>query len=276
MAPAARARLAPEQLIGAAVNVAEGVGAVALAFLGGLLVWTLLAPESAAPAPGRVPVQPALSPARLMIDRSVLWREDLFGGAAGGAVEETAPETTLNLTLFGVAAGVGDTPGVAIIRTPDNRQNAFREGAAIIAGVTLQRVLPDRVVISRDGAPETLFFPNARRPQADARSAAAPGPSSPAAALSPDALYGAMEVELATRNGAPVGLRIARALDPALLARAGLAEGDIVLEIAGRPLADVSSVADLFESLRGAASAEMVVDRGGAQIPLTLTFGTPQ
>ncbi|MFC7050294.1 type II secretion system protein N [Emcibacter nanhaiensis] len=78
------------------------------------------------------------------------------------AVEETAlteaRETNLDLELFGIRYSP-DGSGVAIIRTPDKQQGAFRAGDEIFDGVILNRVLEDRVAIERSGVLEVLTFP---------------------------------------------------------------------------------------------------------------------
>lgn len=66
-----------------------------------------------------------------------------------------APETTLNLKLFGLRAGDG---GSAIIQTPDNAQGVYRIGDTIISGVTLEDITPGYVVIARGGIRERLTF----------------------------------------------------------------------------------------------------------------------
>ena len=77
------------------------------------------------------------------------------------AVEDTAlaaaRETNLDLELFGIRYSP-DGDGVAIIRTPDKQQGAFRAGDEIFNGVVLNRVLEDRVAIERSGVLEVLTF----------------------------------------------------------------------------------------------------------------------
>ncbi len=255
-----------------AIAAAEAALAAALGVLAALLIWTLMAPESAAPAGGPLRAAgagPAAgAPAQ---DRSILWRADPFARGAGPVQqEEEAPETTLNLRLFGVVSGAGDTPGSAVIRTPDNRQNVFREGEEIIPGVSLDRVLPDRAIIVREGVQETLYFEGGPRPAAAAPDAA------PAVSFTAEGLYDALQFESVVRGDRIVGLRVVRAVNPEVAAAAGVAEGDILMEIAGRPLVEVSDYPGLFEALRDADSVDIVVERAGVQIPLTVMLGTPQ
>lgn len=66
-----------------------------------------------------------------------------------------APETTLNLKLFGRRAG---KDGTAILETSDRTQKVFRIGDEIMNGVTLKAVHPGYIVLSQGGRIERLTF----------------------------------------------------------------------------------------------------------------------
>jgi len=66
-----------------------------------------------------------------------------------------APETTLNLKLFGRRAG---SNGSAILETADRTQKVFRVGDEIMNGVILKAVNPDHIVLSQGGRIERLTF----------------------------------------------------------------------------------------------------------------------
>ena len=70
-------------------------------------------------------------------------------------VGEGAPETTLNLKLTGRTAGAN---GTAILRTPDNKEGNYRLGDEIVAGVTLEAVNKDFIVLDVDGEMQRLTF----------------------------------------------------------------------------------------------------------------------
>jgi type II secretion system protein C len=261
-----------------AVRAVEAAFVAGLAWIGGLLAWTLFAPESVAPiAPVAAPAA-ATAPAGAAIDRSILWRTRPFAPAGAPVPAGTAaPETTLNLRLAGVAAGVGATPGVAFILTPDNRQQAFVEGDTVINGVTLERVLTDHVTIRREGVLEALYLPRATPPGPGAQGPIAPESTAPAApALTAAQLYDAIQFEAVVREGQVAGMRLARAVDRAVVAAAGLAEGDVLIEIDGRALADIPDFVGAFEGRRGGESIAIVVERSGTRVPLTISFGAEQ
>lgn len=70
-------------------------------------------------------------------------------------VGEGAPETTLNLKLTGRTAGAN---GTVILRTPDNKEGNYRLGDEIVAGVTLEAVNKDFIVLDVDGEMQRLTF----------------------------------------------------------------------------------------------------------------------
>jgi len=69
---------------------------------------------------------------------------------------EMAPETTLNLRVFGMRADVSGESSSAIIQTPDNKQASYYIGDEIISGVTLETVEIDYVILNRGGTLERL------------------------------------------------------------------------------------------------------------------------
>jgi type II secretory pathway component PulC len=70
----------------------------------------------------------------------------------------TLPETDLALTLRAVF--VGEQQSSAIIENRDGIAQVIRAGSAIAPGITLTEVRSDRVVVTRNGRAEQLFFPS--------------------------------------------------------------------------------------------------------------------
>ncbi len=68
----------------------------------------------------------------------------------------SAPETNLNLKVFGMRADLKGDSSSAIIQTPDMKQSIYYIGEEIIPGVKLQRVDIDFVILDRNGVPERL------------------------------------------------------------------------------------------------------------------------
>lgn len=92
---------------------------------------------------------------------------NLFGAAEVEPVEggnmDNLPITNLRLVLRGTFAAENDQNSSAIVEGPDDRVEFYAVGDRMPAGVTLHAVYRDRVVLSRGGRLETLFFPDANR-----------------------------------------------------------------------------------------------------------------
>lgn len=125
----------------------------------------------------------------------------LFGSAAAtdntsptATNTENLPETNLRLTLRGALAADGEFPGSALIEDSSGETDAYLVGDSLPGNAVIRTVLPNRVIIERDGKLENLYFPETENRQgidlaSDQQTApATPAPqttSSPAS--SPDA-----------------------------------------------------------------------------------------
>lgn len=186
-----------------------------------------------------------------------------------------APETTLDLKLYGVRAGQDPRAGSAIVRTPDKRQGSYRVGDTIMDGVELEQVLPDRIVISRVGARESLFLdPSADRTN---RSGALPADQTASAGSSgvasiPDALRG-LELRPRIIGSTIAGFYISSESDPAILRLSGLQQNDVVTSVNGVRLVNAERITDVIGELRAATTVEIQIERDGTPQTLTLNMG---
>lgn len=71
----------------------------------------------------------------------------------------SAPDTRLNLKLYGVIASDGQYDAGAIIEDGHSTQKYYSIGDNIQPGVKLKEIYPDRVIIDRSGRLETLRLP---------------------------------------------------------------------------------------------------------------------
>jgi len=71
------------------------------------------------------------------------------------------PKTRLKLILTGVTASEDADEARALIEGPDRNTESYRIGEALPGNASLHSVHADRVILSRSGKLETLFFPNA-------------------------------------------------------------------------------------------------------------------
>lgn len=124
---------------------------LALVLLGMVLAywsWALLGPG---PEPR---VRLSAEPAGSLLDAS-----NVFGNAPRHASGATA--TGLGITLVGVIAGTAGQPGHALMRI-GAKQVVARAGEQLAPGIRLLQVFPDHILLERNGARETLAWPDRR------------------------------------------------------------------------------------------------------------------
>lgn len=225
---------------------------IALAVIGARLVWTAFEPPAWAAADGGIAAavrtsQATVSPLSHAIDP--FHRAPATG--AVGATSAQAPETMLDLELFGIRAGRSAGEGSAIVATPDKEQGVFAVGQEIMPGVRLEQVLPDRIVIRRNGVSESLSFArDGQTLQAVVTPAVTPlmqdsdEASVRRVSLNAADLAGLLRVVPHERNGVR-GLLLESSADPSLLQQAGLAPGDLLISINGTAVTDAGALASL-------------------------------
>ena len=239
---------------------------VTFAVTAGSLVWKAFEPPAWASA-GEV--YASAQPRRAVMP-VILTEIDPFHRASvtvsgHSAAAAQAPETMLNLQLFGIRAGRDAGPGSAIVATPDNVQGVFTVGQEIMSGVRLEQILPDRIVIRRNGVTETLSFDRSSTLQAVAVSLPA-APSStdeePLRRLDVDmkTLASALRFTPTERGGAR-GLLLEGSADPSVLDQTGLAPGDFLLSVNGTPVSDLGALTALAAT--GALRLTLEIERKG-------------
>ena len=70
--------------------------------------------------------------------------------------------TGIAIKLLGVAAAAGKTRGYAVVELEPRNILAVREGDEVAPGIRLAEVYTDRVILERNGARETLAWPEPR------------------------------------------------------------------------------------------------------------------
>lgn len=260
-------KLSPKNKVRIIVG-AEIALTVVLAFIAGRLVWTMFAPPAWAPEGDVAAVSAPKRPANpgLLAEIDPFHRASSIVARAAGAPR--APETMLDLQLYGIRADEGSSRGSAIVSTPDNIQNVFSVGQEIMPGVRLEQVLPDRIVIRRNGVLETLSFD---------REANKTGAQPVAVASATQTTQGAEEplrrldvsvqdfasllrFSPAERNGVR-GLLLEGSADASLLQQTGLEPGDLLVSVNGTPATDTSALAALAAA--GTARLSLEIERKG-------------
>jgi len=235
-------------------------------------VLTVLAPESQwqslEPAPLRTSGNGQAASSRLNVEFDPFHR----GGAISDEIIEIgtdAPETTLNLKLFGRRAG---QDGSAILETADKSQKVFRIGDEIMNGVTLKAVHPDYIVLSQGGRIERLTF------ERDTQSAliAESQPSKEKFTTPIKSIPKSMTISRFTsgvnlapelRGGQMTGFRITPKNGSIDLNELGLKSGDVITSISGVDLTSPNlNPVDLTAKLSGRTRLRLNVLRGSDTI----------
>ncbi|MBO9662064.1 type II secretion system protein N [Dokdonella sp.] len=272
------------------------LGALALWLLA-RLVWQLLPHGDATSSGDRAQLAGAVAvsaPARSIASWHLFGETPQRPGSGGAA-------STLSLILRGTVADGDPKAGLAVLAGADGVERAFRVGEEVVSGARLAAVYPDRIVLSRAGAEETLRLPRertlapadvVRSPPAGAsarapRNAAGATPAAPAAATTavikpsaeaqqtltqlrqnPDELMKRVPMVPVLDGGRLTGVRVAAGADAALLGQFGLRAGDVVTAVDGQAVDSFARGQQILSNLAGANSARVTVLRDGKPVEL--------
>ena len=188
--------------------------------------------------------------------------------------------TSLSLKLFGVRVDEATGRGSAIIAGPDNVQTSYAVGEAVQPGVTLKSVGYDSVIISRGGADETLYLDQSG--EAPIATPAVPAAQNTTLLSAPGGQTQApgtvrlselqSNVTLAPRQ---VGGRVTGLIprgDPAFLQRLGLRTGDVIVQVAGKPVGSIEDLQRAAAGLAGGGNLSVAVERGAQIVPIAISI----
>ncbi|HUS24808.1 MAG TPA: type II secretion system protein GspC [Candidatus Binatia bacterium] len=247
------------------------------------LVWSLVPVPPAArwQAPPAVPAAAARGDASADLD--VILNAALFGRYQAPSVTTAveAPDTPLNLILMGVLAADRPDDSRALIAQGTD-EKAYAIGDDVARGVTLQAIFPDRVMLARNGALETLRLerdsapPAAPGPVATAEEAPAAGGQAPPLAQireevvkDPTKAQEYVRVQPANVAGQLKGYRVYPGRDRSVFAAAGLRPGDLVTAVNGVQLDDPAKALQVLGNLTQSTQMTLTIERGGQ--PQTLS-----
>jgi general secretion pathway protein C len=247
-----------------------GLLAIALAMQVARLFWAVVTPVGPlgnwrAPSVNVVPVSARVA---LFSGFDPFFRNDAM--ATG-----TDNVTSLSLTLFGIRANESSGGGAAIIAGEDGVQNSFAVGEEVAAGVVLDAVAFDHVILSRGGVKESLYLDQSVPAEtvspsgAAATGAASAAPAGNGAALNAETFQKSIGFAPRNEGGRVTGIVLQPRDDGTMLRNAGFQAGDIVVAINGRP---VTSASDIASVLRPGARLSIEVERGGSKVPIALTL----
>lgn len=227
--------------------------------------------------------------------------------AAGPRIEDEAVDTQLRMTLQGVIDSSEEQGGRAIIASGKN-QEIYAPGDKLPEGqnVTLEKILPLRVILNNNGRYESLWLYQDKDFVANRRSE--PVPDTPGrswegdeASLLPteepqatDGETGAetdegpqteveSELEQASRSlsdvvsmsihredGQIVGYKIRPGRDRELFESLGLEAGDVVMAVNGTELTSPQKVMELYRNMGDTSSASLLIKRGEQELNIDI------
>ncbi|WP_308911999.1 type II secretion system protein N [Pseudokordiimonas caeni] len=253
---------------------------VMLGFVAAHFVWLMIVPASRLPAPdaGLQSTATATRKPAEKLDLGILTRFDPFNRSLAAPVTESAeaaPETSLDLKLFGVRLSDDPAHSSAIIQTGGKDQSVYRPGDEILSGVRLDRVYDNRVSLSRAGVIETLSLDDGSGPILGGKAPSKAAPAGPTTAAS-DLKSVLRQVRLVPRregqritgwqidtDGSPAGA--------AALKSYGLEPGDVLASLNGETLGSAEDLTDALSEIDRTGSIRLEIERAGKRIPLTLS-----
>lgn len=270
----------------AIIRAVELILLLGLLLLIGRIVFNIFAPvpalDTAATASAAAPA-PVVSGAEV-IDNPFPARTVQAVAVVPATDYENVAETSLNIILKGVWPD-GEGGGSAQINVSDNREYRFAIGDEIINGVSLERVLFDRVVILRNGVRESLVFENPPAKPAEnngrgsgsRKSASSNNPVLPALrGQQPPDIGAITEVVRFAPNRDDAG-NVSVILNPGRNVEAfedlGFRSGDALISIDGAPPpTDPVAMAEFVGNLYSKSRASIIVRRDNEEITVPVNI----
>jgi general secretion pathway protein C len=254
------------------------------------IIW-MLVPGSGVGAPISLPntVRGSTSTSSMTTDVDVIANSHIFGIAdeepTGPAPiaqpdEDLADTRLVNLTLNGTVASEIPNYSVAIISDGGNDQEVYIIGESVGNNATLHAVYADRVVLNENGMLTNLKLPRefkevpvtrtrgvtttTRQQVDDSQSIQT------VVAQNMTKLTDVIRPTPYRVAGEQVGFRVYPGRDRRQFAALGLRPGDIIKDIDGQALSDVSQAMQIFQSLGTAEQVTVTIERNGESETLTL------
>lgn len=253
------------------------------------LVWALVpVPDSpAAPATQTLSAKQGAANQAVFYGAKVA-NKHIFGESNATPEAKTikdAPKTRLDLVLRGVLAHKPMDKALALISRGNGQQEVYAVGDSLPGNAELVEIHSDRVIIEYQGRYETLpleqikgvaLQTNAPALKPASRKSSAKPAIAPQRAASlrkeflanPSKLMSMVNIKQQRSGGKLVGYQINPKGDPGLFYELGLQEGDVLVSVNGLSVSNVKAM----NSLRGVDQYDVVVMRGGAEVPLSISF----
>ena len=264
-------------------------GGILLLLAASLAQWTWLMVKP--PLPPLVLAPPTPSPQQNTFSLQPLLAAHLFGQVSqelrGGRLENL-PISSLNLVLTGVIASASG--GYALISVNGQAQEPFSVGQAVTGNAVLQAVYPDRVVIQRNGALESLMLEGAEKSPTEqwVPPAAASRPPAASANIVRETgtnRYTVEREQLAAQMRTPDFLRQATMIPSksggflmqqiqagSLYEKLGLRAGDVIKVVNGLPVNSAEDAVRLYQQMSSIDAVQMEITRDGKSEHLYYQF----
>jgi general secretion pathway protein C len=264
-------------------------GGMLLLLTASLAQWTWLMIKP--PLPPLVVAPPPPPVAANAFSLQPLLAAHLFGQVSQeltGRRLDNLPISSLNLVLAGViASGAG---GYALISVNGQPQESFAVGQTITDSAVLQAVYPDRVVIRRNGALESLLLEGAdnSQPLAEVAMPAINQTAGVSGAIVRETganQYMVARDQLAAQMRTPEFLKqatlvpssgggfLVRQIQPgSLYEKLGVRAGDVIKSVNGQPINTAEDAIRLYQQMSSISSVQMEITRGGKNESLNYQF----
>lgn len=246
------------------------------------------------------PSEAPSSPDVMYIERIVA--QNLFGtprSTASGLDVDAAPDTELDLRLFGIFLATRPETSVAIIGSRGDSGEAYGVGDPIFGNAKVAEIHGDLVLISRAGIMEALRFddepvlvssPTQRASILDSYVPGEPPLAANADVVpvtieesievfrdqleqDPERTLRAIGLEPVSIDG-DTGYRIGQSTATRQLGRTGLQPGDTIMSIDGQPIGDMQQHPKVFGEALSKGSARIEIRRGERRFFLTTSLAT--
>jgi len=256
-------------------------GGMLLLLTASLAQWTWLMAKP--PLPSLVVAAPPPVTSASTFSLQSLLAAHLFGQVSqeltGGRLDNL-PISSLNLVLTGVIAAASG--GYALISVNGQSEEPFAVGQTVTGNAVLQAVYPDRVVIRRNGALESLMLEGVEKPQPSAVSRPAPAAFRPVTGsanivqqtganhytVERDQLAAQMRTPEFLRQASVVpvnggGFQVRQIQPGSIYEKLGLQSNDIIKSINGEPVRTAEDAIRLYQQLPTLNSVQIEIVRNG-------------
>jgi general secretion pathway protein C len=228
--------------------------------------------------PVAAPIADSAAELRQLLSANLFGQLDLTAGQSGQS-PATVPLTSLNLLLTGVMMSGANS--FAFISINGANETSFGIGEEILAGATLHAVYPDRVLLRRGGALESLVLKdNSALPEGSIVTAPQIRNDAPLAGIRGSGSNFTVERNTLTQQmqkpeflkqalmvpNAGGGFLVREIQPGSVYEKLGMRTGDVIRSVNGQPINNMEEVMKLYQQLGGVnhvGSLAIEITRGG-------------